>query len=113
MKNLLFAFCIILMMITTACESSDVRNGRELYQMYLNKTLIVPDEMKIYNERFTEGDAGVEWVVDVGGITRGGNHFRETMRFKTIGGGMLVVESGTDAGRSYSRSDIESARTKY
>ena len=107
MKKIIFTICAIVMMcVMTGCESSNVRDGRELYRAYLNKTLIVPDEMKIYNESFVDNGSKVEWTVDVGGVTRKGNHFRETMRFETTGGALLKVKSGDDSGRLFSRDEI-------
>lgn len=107
MKRIISAICAIVMLcMMTGCESSNVREGRELYRAYLNKTLIVPDEMKIYNESFVDNGAKVEWTVDVGGTTRKGNRFRETMRFETTGGALLKVKSGDDSGRLFDRADV-------
>lgn len=107
MKRIISAICAIVMLcMMTACESSNVREGRELYRAYLNKTLIVPENMKIYDESFVDNGAKVEWTVDVGGTTRGGNHFRETMRFETTGGALLKVKSGNDSGRLFDRADV-------
>ena len=107
MKKIIFtAIVAVVMCAITACESYDVRDGRELYRAYLQKTLIVPDDMKIYNESFDDSGASIVWTIDVGGTTRKNNHFRETMRFETVGGGILKVKSGKDAGRIFSRDDI-------
>ena len=106
----MFAICTIVMLcMMTACESSSVREGRELYRLYLEKTLIVPEDMKIYHESFVDNGAVVEWTVDVGGTTRGGNHFRETMRFETTNGTLIKVQSGKDSGRLFSISDINNS----
>lgn len=112
MKKIIFAlFSALMMCVMTACESSNVRDGRELYRLYLEKTLIVPDEMKIYGESFVEDGAFVVWTVDVGGITRGGNHFRETMKFRTLGGGNIrIMSAGAFDKSEYTRDELESAR---
>lgn len=112
MKKIISAICAIVMLcMMTACESSSVREGRELYRLYLEKTLIVPEDMKIYDESFVDNGAVVEWTVDVGGTTRGGNHFRETMKFRTIGNGNIRVLSGDYSERKeYTRTELESAR---
>ncbi len=95
-KAFYFIAAIVMMCMMTACESKSVSQGRDLYRKYLYKTAIVPDELKIYDESFVESEDGysVEWTVDVGGITRGGQHFRRTMHFETHGGAMLKTDDG-------------------
>lgn len=107
MKRIIFALCAIVMLcMMTSCESENVRGGRELYRLYLEKTLIVPDEMKIYGESYVEDVGHVEWTVDVGGVTRGGHHFRETMRFRTTGNQMIKILNGEQSGKLLTRGMI-------
>ncbi|MCM1438971.1 MAG: hypothetical protein NC131_07140 [Roseburia sp.] len=97
MKRIFYTLAAIVMMcMMSACESKNVTQGRELYRAYLYKTAIVPDELKIYDESFVESENGltVKWTVDVGGITRGGQHFRRTMHFETNGGALLRTDNG-------------------
>lgn len=106
MKRIIIALCAsVSMCMMTSCEPSDVRNGRELYRMYLEKTLIVPEDMKIYNESYEIKGNEIIWKVDVGGTTRGGGKFRETMEFETIGNGLIRVEEGFDK-KLFSRGEI-------
>lgn len=103
-----YLFLLLLPLLLCGCESSNVRDGRELYKMYLNKFSVAPEEIQIYNESYTEDGAKVTWKVDVGGVTRGNRRFRNTMEFNTVGRGMIYVERGLDYEKTYyNRSDLE------
>lgn len=93
--------CTSLLMLCS-CESSSVRDGRKLYESYLHKFAIVPDEIKIYNECYTEDEnKKVHWTIDVGGVDKGGRHFRQEMKFETVSD-IIIID-----GDIYNKNELE------
>lgn len=90
----------ILLLMTTvllaACDSEpkNVSEGRELYQLYFQKTLRDPESLKIYSEKYeVDGDGiKVSWTIDYGAKNGYGAMDRETKEFMTIGD-MLFVDN--------------------
>ena len=80
----------------TACnkEPKSVVEGRELYKLYLQKTLRDPASLKIYDEKYKINDKGTEvsWTIDYGAKNGFGAMDRATKEITTIGD-MLFVDS--------------------
>lgn len=74
-------------------EPKNVSNGRELYQLYFQKTLRDPESLKIYSEKYSIGDDGIKvsWTIDYGAKNGFGAMDRATKEFMTIGD-MLFVD---------------------
>ena len=92
-KVLLIIFATALL---TACNSEpkSVVEGRELYQLYFNKTLRDPASFKVYSEKYEISDDGlsVEWTIDYGAKNGYGAMDRATVTVKTIGD-MLFIDN--------------------
>lgn len=80
--------------LLTACskEPKSVVEGRELYQLYFQKTLRDPASLKIYSEKYEINDKGTEisWTIDYGAKNGYGAMDRATKEFKTIGDILFV-----------------------
>ena len=79
----------ILIMLTAAfllcaCESSQVRQGRDTYKAYFRKYLKDPESFKVYKEEYKETDNGVEWTLDYGAKNSFGAMVRKTVHFSTV-----------------------------
>ena len=84
-----------------ACESSEVRHGRDTYKAYFQKCLKDPESFKVYKEEYEETDKGVEWTLDYGAKNSFGAMVRNTVHFSTIGNSII-----TDDG-IYDKKDLE------
>ena len=92
-KALLLLFATVVM---SACnnEPKAVSEGRELYRLYFQKTLLDPESLKIYSEKYdVDGDGiKVSWTIDYGAKNGYGAMDRETKEFTTIGDVLFVGE---------------------
>lgn len=90
-KALLTLFATVLL---TACDSEprSVVEGRELYQLYLQKMLRDPESLKIHSEQYDVDDGGVKvnWTIDYGANNGYGAMGRSTQEFTTIGDILFV-----------------------
>lgn len=89
-------FILLATMLLTACNSEPkcVSEGRELYQLYFQKTLRDPESLKIHSEKYeVDGDGiKVSWTIDYGAKNGYGAMDRATKKFMTIGD-MLFVDN--------------------
>jgi len=92
-KALLILFATVLL---AACDSEpkNVSEGRELYQLYFQKTLRDPESLKIYSEKYEVDADGIKvsWTIDYGAKNGYGAMDRATQEFMTIGN-MLFVDN--------------------
>ncbi len=92
MRKVLLAIAAVF--ILCGCEPSDVRQGRELYMLYFEKTFKDPSSIKIYSEKYEIDGSRVYWTLDVGGKNSYGGIVRKTMKIETIGKAFLKNEDG-------------------
>lgn len=94
------------MSMLASCEPIPVREGRKIYEMYYEKTLIDPVSFKVYKEEYEQKDGNeVEWTLDMGAKNRMGAMIRRTERFSTWGyrgGGYIDIDD-----KWYKREDLE------
>ncbi len=105
MKKVFLFF--IISTILCGCDPKPVREGRELYMLYLEKTFKDPSSIKIYSEKYTEDGYAVKWKIDVGGKNSYGAMVRETLEFTTIANGYKDDLLRTNDGVSIEREDLE------
>lgn len=90
-KIVLVLFCSLALM---SCENSAVREGRDIYMLYLKKTAKDPNSVKVYSEKYEIDGTTVYWTLDVGGANSYGGMVRETIKIETIGKAFLKNEDG-------------------
>lgn len=96
-KIITFSILFTLILFLTSCEDHRLRNGREMYMLYLNKTLKDPESLKIYSEKYTFiNDVTVEWVVDYGAKNSFGGMVRNTLECETLAGVIFVNIDGKE-----------------
>lgn len=92
-KAILFLMTTVFL---TACnkEPKCVSEGRELYQLYFQKTLRDPESLKIYSEKYEVDEKGIEvsWTIDYGAKNGFGAMDRATKELMTIGD-MLFIDN--------------------
>lgn len=93
MKKLLSL--LLFSVLLCSCEKSIVRDGRELYMLYFEKTFKDPESIKIYKEEYTiRDDKYVDWVLDVGGKNSYGGMVRKTFKVSTFKDAFIKDEKG-------------------
>lgn len=85
---------MILALALCSCEPSSVKEGRELYMLYFEKTFKDPSSIKIYSEKYEQDGATVRWTLDVGGKNSYGGMVRKTMKIETTGRTLLKDDKG-------------------
>lgn len=85
---------MILALALCSCEPSSVKEGRELYMLYFEKTFKDPSSIKIYSEKYEQDGAKVHWTLDVGGKNSYGGMVRKTMNITTTGRTLLKDDKG-------------------
>lgn len=94
---------MILALALCSCEPSSVKEGRELYMLYFEKTFKDPSSIKIYSEKYEQDGPKVHWTLDVGGKNSYGGMVRKTMKITTTGRTLLK----DDKGRLINRMDLQ------
>lgn len=85
---------IMLSLALCSCEPTNVKDGRDLYMLYLKKTAKDPLSIKVYSEKFEIRDPKVYWTLDVGGANSYGGMVRKTIKLETTGRVLLKTEDG-------------------
>lgn len=86
-----------------SCEQTNVKEGRDLYMLYLKSTAKDPSSIKVYSEKYEINDRKVYWTLDVGGANSYGGMVRKTMKLETTGRVLLKTEDG----KLVNRRDLE------
>lgn len=101
MKKVLSIF--ILASLLCSCEPTSVKEGRELYMLYIRKVAKDPNGVKVYSEKYEIDGSTVRWTLDVGGKNSYGGMSRKTMKIETIGKVLLK----NDDGKLINRKDLQ------
>ena len=89
MKNV---FLFLSLIIFTSCENASVSSGRHAYKKHFDEILKDPKSLVVHSEKYTkEGEATVNWILDIGAKNSLGGYVRTKYSAKTVNSTLISI----------------------
>ena len=89
MKNLII---LLFLIILVSCENANVSAGRNAYKKHFEEILKDPKSLVVHSEKYTkEGEATVNWILDIGAKNSLGGYDRTKYSAKTVNSTLISI----------------------